>query len=41
MEFDWRWLVVLLPILLAAGWAGYNILQVALGQIQKFLNKET
>lgn len=38
---DWRILVVLSPLLLAAGWAGYNILAAALGQVQKFLNKES
>jgi photosystem II PsbY protein len=37
---DWRILVVLLPVLLAGGWAVYNIGKVALKQIQGFLNKE-
>lgn len=37
---DWRILVVLAPLAIAAGWAGFNILAVALQQVQKFLNKE-
>ncbi|MEQ8976013.1 MAG: photosystem II protein Y [Coleofasciculus sp. C1-SOL-03] len=36
---DWRLLIVLLPILLAAGWALFNIGAAAIGQIQAFLNK--
>nr|WP_204368497.1 photosystem II protein Y [Neosynechococcus sphagnicola] len=36
---DWRLLVVLLPLLLAGGWAVKNIGQVALKQVQAFLNK--
>ncbi len=39
MDFDWRVLIVLLPLLGAAGWAGFNILPIALKQIQGFLNK--
>lgn len=39
MDFDFRVLVVLLPLLLAAGWAVRNILPAALKQIQAFLNK--
>ncbi|MGK7924857.1 MAG: photosystem II protein Y [Spirulina sp.] len=38
---DWRIVVVLAPILIAGGWAVFNILAVALGQIQSFLNKES
>ncbi len=37
---DWRILVVLAPVLLAGGWALYNIGQIALKQVQAFLNKE-
>ncbi|NJN31646.1 MAG: photosystem II protein Y [Synechococcales cyanobacterium RM1_1_8] len=37
---DWRIVVVLAPIILAASWAGFNIFQAALGQIQKALGKE-
>jgi photosystem II PsbY protein len=37
---DWRLLVVLAPVLLAGGWAVFNIGKAALGQIQAFLNKE-
>ena len=40
MEFDFRLLIVLLPILAAGGWAVFNIGAVAIQQIQKFLNKE-
>ncbi|MDY7003135.1 MULTISPECIES: photosystem II protein Y [Okeania] len=40
MEFDFRLLIVLLPIIAAGGWAVYNIGAVAIQQIQKFLNKE-
>ncbi|MEQ8468238.1 MAG: photosystem II protein Y [Coleofasciculus sp. D1-CHI-01] len=36
---DLRLLIVLLPILLAAGWALFNIGAAAIGQIQAFLNK--
>jgi len=36
---DWRLLVVLLPLLVAAGWAGFNIFSAALSQLQAFLNK--
>lgn len=38
---DWRLLVVLLPVILAGSWAVYNIGQIALKQVQAFLNKET
>ncbi len=37
---DWRVLIVLAPLLLAAGWAGFNILGAALGQINRFLGRE-
>lgn len=36
---DWRLLIVLLPILLAGGWALFNIGTIALKQVQAFLNK--
>jgi photosystem II PsbY protein len=39
MDFDFRVLVVLLPLLLAAGWAVRNILPSALKQVQAFLSK--
>jgi photosystem II PsbY protein len=38
---DWRVLIVLLPLAVAAGWAGFNILSVALRQVQQFLAKES
>ncbi|MEL6221831.1 MAG: photosystem II protein Y [Cyanobacteria bacterium J06627_8] len=34
---DWRIVVVLLPVILAASWAGFNIFRAALGQINEFL----
>ncbi len=37
---DWRLLVVLLPVLVAAGWAVYNIASAALVQFQKLFNKQ-
>jgi photosystem II PsbY protein len=39
MDFDWRVLVVLLPVAGAATWAILNIAPVAIKQIQAFLNK--
>ncbi|NCJ07211.1 photosystem II protein Y [Synechococcales cyanobacterium C] len=39
MDFDFRLLIVLLPVLLAAGWAAKNILPSALQQLQAFVNK--
>ena len=38
---DWRVLIVLLPLGIAAGWAIFNIGAVAISQAQKFLNKES
>ena len=38
---DWRILVVLMPLGVAAGWAIFNIGSAALSQAQKFLNKES
>ncbi|MEG4807656.1 photosystem II protein Y [Microcoleus sp. F8-D3] len=40
MDFDFRIVIVLLPVLLAGGWAAYNIGTIALKQVQKFLNKQ-
>ena len=37
---DWRVLVVLGPIIIAASWAGFNIAAAAIRQVQGFLNKE-
>lgn len=39
MDFDFRVLIVLLPVLLAGGWALRNILPAALKQLQTYLNK--
>lgn len=41
MNFDWRLVVVLLPVIIALSWAVFNIIQAALGQVQGFLNKES
>lgn len=41
MDFDWRILIVLMPVLLAGGWAAYNIGAAALRQVQSLLNKQT
>ncbi|MDJ0556917.1 MAG: photosystem II protein Y [Microcoleaceae cyanobacterium MO_207.B10] len=40
MDFDFRLLIVLLPILAAGGWAVFNIGAIAIRQLQNFLNKE-
>ncbi|MFB8794533.1 MAG: photosystem II protein Y [Microcoleus sp.] len=40
MDFDFRILIVLTPLLLAAGWAVYNIGALALRQVQNLLNKQ-
>jgi photosystem II PsbY protein len=38
---DWRVLIVLLPVIIAASWAVFNIGAAALRQAQQFLNKES
>lgn len=40
MDFDFRILIVLMPVLLAGGWAAYNVGAIALKQVQKLLNKQ-
>ncbi|AFY32186.1 photosystem II protein Y [Calothrix sp. PCC 7507] len=40
MDIDFRLAIVLAPILIAAGWAAFNIGAAALQQLQNFLNKE-
>ncbi|MBW4643984.1 MAG: photosystem II protein Y [Goleter apudmare HA4340-LM2] len=40
MDIDFRVAVVLAPVLVAAGWAAFNIGAAALQQLQNFLNKE-
>lgn len=40
MDLDFRVVVVLAPILIAASWAVFNIGAAALRQLQSFLNKE-
>lgn len=37
---DWRILIVLAPLMVAAGWALFNIGAVAIRQAQDFLNKQ-
>ncbi|MEB3278682.1 MAG: photosystem II protein Y [Lyngbya sp.] len=39
MDFDFRLLVVLLPIAIAGGWAVFNIGAAALRQVQGFMSK--
>ncbi|MBO1049547.1 MAG: photosystem II protein Y [Dolichospermum sp. DEX182a] len=40
MDFDNRVLIVLAPVVIAAGWAVFNIGAAALRQIQNFLSRE-
>ncbi len=37
---DWRVVIVLLPLGVAASWAIFNIGSAAISQAQRFLNKE-
>jgi photosystem II PsbY protein len=37
---DWRIVIVLAPLAIAAGWAVFNIGAAAIRQVQTFLNKE-
>lgn len=37
---DWRILVVVSPLIIAAGWALFNIGLAAINQFQAFLNKK-
>jgi photosystem II PsbY protein len=37
---DWRVLVVLAPLIVAAGWALFNIGAAAIQQAQKFFNSQ-
>lgn len=39
MDFDWRIVVVLLPVILAASWAAFNVGAAALKQVQTMLNR--
>lgn len=39
MDFDFRLIIVLLPLMVAGGWAVYNIGKAALSQIEGFMNK--
>lgn len=38
---DWRVLVVLGPIIIAASWAAFNIAAAAIRQVQGFFNQES
>ncbi|WP_413160675.1 photosystem II protein Y [Capilliphycus salinus ALCB114379] len=40
MDFDFRLLVVLMPIAIAGGWAVFNIGAAALRQAQTFLSSK-
>ncbi len=40
MDIDMRVAVVLAPVLIAAGWAAFNIGAAALRQLQSFLDRE-
>lgn len=40
MDFDFRIIVVLLPILVAGGWAVFNIGAAALRQVNALLNSK-
>jgi photosystem II PsbY protein len=40
MDFDNRVLIVIAPVVIAAGWAVFNIGAAALRQVQNFLNRE-
>lgn len=40
MDFDFRLLIVLFPLIGAAGWVVYNIGAAALKQGQAFMNKK-
>jgi photosystem II PsbY protein len=39
MDIDFRIALVLAPLAVAAGWAGFNIFRAALQQIQAFTSK--
>ena len=38
---DWRVLIVLMPLFVAAGWAIFNVGVIALRQVQQFTNKNS
>ena len=40
MDFDFRIVAVLSPLVLAAGWAGFNIFRAALQQLRTFTSKQ-
>jgi len=39
MDFDFRLLIVLLPVIAALSWALFNVAPIAIKQVQAFLNK--
>ncbi|NJN62425.1 MAG: photosystem II protein Y [Coleofasciculaceae cyanobacterium RL_1_1] len=41
MDLDLRVVFVLSPLVLALGWAGFNIAQAAISQFQGFWEKES
>ncbi|WP_414576115.1 photosystem II protein Y [Anabaena sp. CCY 9402-a] len=40
MDVDFRVVIVLAPVAVAAGWAAFNIGAAAIRQVQNFLNRE-
>jgi photosystem II PsbY protein len=38
---DWRLLIVLAPLMIAGGWALFNIGAAAINQFQKFVSKQS
>lgn len=38
---DWRVILVLAPLIIAASWALFNIAAAALNQVQQFLKRES
>ncbi len=40
MDIDTRVVIVLAPLVIAAGWAAFNIGAAAIRQVQGFLNKQ-
>jgi photosystem II PsbY protein len=40
MDFDFRLLIVLAPLAIAGGWAIFNVLPIALKQIQELLSEK-
>jgi photosystem II PsbY protein len=41
MDLDWRVLIVLTPVIIAASWAVFNIGAAAIRQLQQFTSKQS